>query len=306
MDKKPVKRVTSQKVVFISFAVDILDVLLNTVVAILSGSVVMLTQAMEGVSDLAASGLLFFGLKRSQKDPDKSHPFGYGRELYFWTLISVLITVGITATMSIVLGWNRFLHPQPVHDIQLAFIVLAITVVTNGYALFLSIQRLLRSRSFIQIIRIFTHSSLIETKMTLVLDLMGTVASILGIGALGIYTITGDLRYDGLGSIAIGLVLVCLSYVLIKAVKDLLVGKTASAEVEAKIRLHSLSIPQVKRVLGIKTMHIGSERLLVNLDVQLDSSLTTKEIEKLIDQIKDKIRSEIPSVKHIQVELETP
>ena len=303
---KTPEEVSASQVVLTSFLVDILDVFFSLIVTYLSGSVVMLAQLMEGISDLTASGLLYVGLRRSEKKYDKTHPFGYGRELYFWVLISALVTFGITATLSIHFGWDRFLHPKPIADIDLALLFLGITIFTNGYALFLSLRRLLKKHSLSQILKIFTRTSLIETKTTLILDLMGTIASILGIITLSFYRLTGDLRFDGLGSILIGVMVAILAFILINNVKDLLIGKTASPEVESKIREHSLSIPEVKQVLGLKTMHIGSDKLLVNLDVQLESALTTRQIEKLIDQIKDKIRSEIPSVRHIQVELETP
>lgn len=89
MDKQNTKNeVTAKKVLWISLVVDIIDVLSGIVVTIISGSVVMLSQVLEGIADLACSGLLVFGLKRSKKKADRNHPFGYGKELYFWTLIS--------------------------------------------------------------------------------------------------------------------------------------------------------------------------------------------------------------------------
>lgn len=266
----------------------------------------MLTEALEGVSDLLASGLLLVGVRRSSGSPDKTHPFGYGREIYFWTLLSALIMFGITATMSLYLGWQRFLHPQPLENTNLALFVLSITVLTNGYAFFLSCKRLLRRRGFAQFIRIFYRSSLVETKTTFILDLMGTVASMVGIIALTIYQFTGNARLDGIGAMAIGVVLAGFSYLLVAGIRDLVVGRSASAEVEEIIKTATMRVPNVTDVLDLKTMHVGSERLLVHLDVHLKSSLTTREIEKLIDTIKAEVQRDVPAVKHIQVELETP
>lgn len=302
----PKKRVSGKRVVLTSFLVDLSDVILSLIVAYLSGSVIMLAQLMEGASDLIASGLLYVGLTRSKKKPDRSHPFGYGRELYFWTLISALITFGITASLSVHFGWNRVLHPEPIYNVNLAILVLIITIATNGYALWLSLKRLLKNHSYSQIFKIFFHSSLIETKTTLILDLMGTLSSILGLISLSIYALTGDLRFDGIGSIIIGIMLAFLAYFLIISIKDLLIGKTASRDIERKIRQKTLSVPEVREVLDLKTMHIGSERLLVNMEVHLKDELTTDDIERLMDKIKHKIESEIPTVKHIQIELETP
>ncbi len=300
------QKVTAKKVILTSFLVDVSDILLSLVVAILSGSVIMLTQVLEGLSDFASSGLLLWGLKKSDQKADKKHPFGYGREIYFWALISALIMFGITATLSVYFGWQRFVSPYQIHDLHFTFAVLIFTLGTNAYAFWLSLKRLLRKRRVKDIISIFYRSSLVETKATFILDLMGSAASFLGIVALAIYALTGDFRYDGLGAIVIGIVLAIFSYFLILGIRDLLIGRSASPEIELQIRQAALKIPEVKHVLGIKTLHIGPGKLLVNLDVHLESELKTREIERLIDDIKEVIHSEVPSVKHIQVELETP
>lgn len=298
------KNISSTLVVVTSFLVDVLDIVLSLAAAILTGSVVMLSQVLEGVSDLISSGLLLVGITRAGQKADRRHPFGFGRELYVWALLSGIVMVGITATLSIFFGWQRFIYPQSIQNLNLAFLVLAFTTVTNAFAFYLSIKRLLRGRSFSQVVNIFLHSSLIETKTTFILDLMGTLASILGMIALVIYKITGDFRYDGLGAILIGSILGILAFILLMGVVDLIVGRSASLEVEGRIKAAALGIPQVNKILGLKTLHIGSEKLLVNMEVNLKSNLTTRQIEQLIDKIKESIRKEVPQVKHIQVELE--
>lgn len=301
----PENKISAHRVILTSFAVDLLDVLLSFVVAMLSGSIIMIIQVLEGISDLSSSGLLLIGARRSLYKADRGHPFGYGREIYFWTLLSALVMFSITATMSFYFGLQRFLHPTQLRDVTFALIVLLITLFTNAYAFYLSYRRLNKKRKFKHIIRIFYRSSLIETKTTLILDLMGTLASLFGIIALGVYQLTGDLRFDGLGAMVIGIMLGFLSIFLVAGIRDLLVGKSASGETEAKIKKAALSIKEVEEVLNIKTMHVGSEKLLVNIDVHMSRSLTTGELEKLMDTIKAKIRSVVPSVKYIQVELES-
>lgn len=300
------QKISLKKVIATSFLVDLLDVVLSLTVAIISGSAIMFTETLEGISDLAASGILFIGFARSIKHPDKTHPFGYGREIYFWALISALITFGVTATFSIYFGVQKILHPHPVHNIYLVFIVLLIALGTNGYAFLLSYRRLLRKRSPKQIIKIFYRSSLVETKTTFILDLMGTIAAVIGLCALTIYVVTGNYALDGFGAICMGLVVALGAVFLIAGIRDLLVGRSASSEVELKIKKAALQIDEVDEVLGLKTLHMGPERLLVNLDVHMNGTLTTRQLEKLIDKIKAQIKKEVPTVKYLQVELETP
>lgn len=300
------QKISLKKVIATSFLVDVLDVVLSLTVAILSGSAIMYTETLEGFSDLAASGILFIGFIRSIKHPDKTHPFGYGREIYFWALISALIMFGVTATFSIYFGVERLFHPRPIHNIQIVIFVLLITIGTNGYAFFLSYRRLLRKRSPRQIIRIFYRSSLVETKTTFILDMMGTTAAVIGLLALLTYVITGNHALDGIGAITMGIVVGIGAVFLIAGIRDLLVGKSASSEVEGRIKKAALSVEEVDDVLDLKTLHMGPERLLVNLDVHMNATLTTRQLEKLIDKIKAQIKKEVPAVKYIQVELETP
>ncbi len=300
------KRISARKVIIASFAVDLIDIILSVAVAIFSGSIIMVTQALEGLSDLTSSGLLLIGLKRSTRRDDRTHPFGYGREIYFWTLLAALVMFGVTSTASVYFGWQRFIQPQVIHDVHLAQLVLLLTFFTNGYAFLLSYKRLLKKKSPKQIVRIFYRSSLVETKTTFILDLMGTIASFIGMVALLIYSLTGDLRLDGLGAMAIGITLAFFSFSLLMGIRDLLVGRSASSETETKIKDAARKIDEVQEVLDLKTLHVGSEKLLVNIEVNMDRHLETQELEKLIDKIKEKIQNEVPSVKYIQVELETP
>ncbi len=107
-DSKAEQKITSKRVIVTSFMVDLSDVVLSFIITILSGSVVMLTQVLEGVSDLAASGLLMIGFNRSLQKEDKTHPFGYGKEIYFWSFLAAIIMFGLTSTLSFYFGWQRF------------------------------------------------------------------------------------------------------------------------------------------------------------------------------------------------------
>ncbi|OGE77269.1 hypothetical protein A3J19_00765 [Candidatus Daviesbacteria bacterium RIFCSPLOWO2_02_FULL_41_8] len=300
------QRPSATKVIITSFLVDFVDVSTSIIVAVITGSMVMIAEALQGLADLAASGFLLIGLARSGKPSDKRHPFGYGREIYFWTMLSGVLILGVTSTMSIYFGWQRFINPLPIHNINFAFAILGLSIATNGYAFSLSVKRLLRGRSILRIRKVFGSSSLIETKTAFVLDLMGVLAAVFGFLALVFYRITGNLMFDGLGAVAIGVILAIFGVILIIPIRELIIGQSASSEIEGKIREATMTQPEVKDVLDLKTIHIGSEKLLVNAEVSLKSNLTTKDIEGIIDRIKANIKKEVPEVKHIQVEVETP
>lgn len=295
--------ISAKRVILTSFTVDLFDVGSGLLVTILSGSIVMLAETMQGLTDLVASGLLIIGLSRSTKVSDKKHPFGHGRELYFWTLISSLIMLGITSTLSFYFGWQRFLNPEPVSHIYLAYLILGITMMTNGYAFWLSLKRLTGKESKWRIWNIFFKSPLVETKATFVLDLMGASASFLGLLALIGYKILGDQRLDGLGAMMIGVVLAVFAFLLIMSVKDLLVGISVSDETKIKIIQAATRIKEVNKVINMRAAHIGPEQMLINLDVNLRDGLETDQIEDLTEAIKKQIRKEIPEASMIQIEL---
>ncbi len=302
---KKLKIVSAERAVVVSFLVDISDVVINLVVAVMSGSVVMISQVLQGFADLVSSGLLIFGVKRARLPRDKRYPYGHGRELYFWTFLSTLFTFTITAVVSFYLGLQRFINPQPISQLFWAYIVLFVSVFTNGYAMWLSMQRLLRKKHLSKLWSVFTHGVLIETKTSLVLDFTGVLASALGIFTLFLYQITGDARWDGLGAMLIAGILGLLDIYLIKRAKDLLVGRSASDSTEKKIAETIKSFAEVEEVVDLRTLHIGPEKLMINVEINFENKLTTDKIEVLIDKIEEKIKTKVPSAVSIQIELET-
>lgn len=308
MKKSPQEKgkISASKVVWVSFLLNISDVVLGLIVTFFSGSVVVLSQALEGAADLAASGLLVLGLNRSKKKADESHPFGYGREMYFWTLISALIMLFVTSFFTIYLGLQRVLFPEPLENTYLAYAVLIFAIFTNGYSLSLSTRRLLHRKSLRKLWSIFYHSSLIETKSAFVLDLMATTAAFVGFVSLVLFGITGNGKFDGYGAVAIGLTLGILAILLLFAVKDFLIGKGVPIHTIEKIKAASLKVKHVKSVQDLKAIHVGPDKILINIEINVADELTTDELERLIDKVKDEIRKDIPDAGHIQIELESP
>jgi cation diffusion facilitator family transporter len=300
------KKISERRVLVTTFWVDLLDVALNLTVAILTGSVVMLSEFFQGLADLTAAAFLMVGYKRSKKKADKLHPFGYGKEIYFWTLISAVVMMTFTATASFYVGLLRFLNPEDITNIEFGYGTLLITLVTNGYALSLSSRRLLKNKPLKQLPQLFMNSSVVTTKNALVLDLMGTTASGFGLVSLLLYQLLGEKRFDGVGAMIIGVTTAILAFVLIIGIKGLLVGERAAPQIEEKIKTATLGIPHVKEVLDLRTMQIGSDKLLVNIDVNMEDGLTTDELEALIDKIKKRIREKVSSIRYVQVELDTP
>jgi len=300
------KKISANRSLLTSLFVDIFDALVNIFVAIITGSIVMLAEAMRSITDTIAVVLTYVGLKRSKKKPSKEHPFGYGKSLYVWTFISGIIMFGFVSVGIFYFGLKRFLEPEEIENIAIALVVLTIFVFLNSYSFSVGLRRILDGKKIRNFFKIYKNSPKVETKVTLILDFVGAVTPLIGLIALGIYFLTGNLKFDGIGAMAIGIILGVLTLFLLINTKQLLIGKRASPKIERKIKKAILSVKNVKSVLDLKTMIVGLGKILVNAEVHVNQNLNTKQIEQLMDQIKETAKKEVKEISHIQIELETP
>ncbi len=306
VEYKKKKVISAERAVLTSVVVDIFDILFNVTIAIFSGSVVMLAEALQGVADFISAIFVFVGLKSSKKKADANHPFGYGKSLYVWTFISGLIMFSVTSAAVIYFGIQQVRNPEHLDNLIFAYMALSFFIISNGYSLSLSIRRILGGKRIKDFFNIYKASNMIETKTTLTLDLIGTSSAVFGLTALILYGITGNPKFDGYGAIMIGLSLAFLTIFLLRSSRSLIVGRRASARVEEMIKNTVLSFDDVKSIPDLKTMNIGLGSVLVILDVHVTKGLTTRRIEVLIDNIKRKVKKNVKEVKFIQVEIETP
>jgi cation diffusion facilitator family transporter len=300
------KPVTTKKVLLISFLVDLLDVTVNLVITVITGSTVMLAETLQGMADLTSVGMLLIGFRNSKRRSNRQHPFGYGKEQYFWALISIFLIIAVTSTLSFYSGIHRWLHAESIKYIWIAYAALAVAIISNGYAAALSLRKIIGRQDISRLPKEFAESSDITPRITLVLDAAGSLAAIFGLISLILYGITGNSKFDALGAMAIGIILFAMAIVLLATTKSLITGKSASNKTKRNITSAALRIPQVNDVLGLRTMMMGSDNLLINIKVHLKDDMSTDEIEKVIDDIKANIQKDLNGRAHISVEPETP
>jgi cation diffusion facilitator family transporter len=300
------KKISDLRVVTTSALVSVSDVVLNITIAIITGSTVMLSQALQGLSDLVTGSILFFGVKRSRRGADVRFQFGYGREVFFWVLVAGIIMFVGTGGASLYLGYRQFTNPSQIENIWIALTMLVVGFSTNFYSFRLSFNRLKQRSGRDGMVKHFINSSIVETKATFIIDFLGTTAAVFGFVALTLFVTTGNAQFDGLGSMVIGLSMMIGAILLMRDVRDLIVGKAVDGETSREIIKAAMSVDGVNSVLDLRTMYLGSERLLVILEVHIEDHRNTDEIEKITDEIKQIVSSLVPIVEHIQVEIETP
>jgi cation diffusion facilitator family transporter len=298
---------STRRALLTSFFVDVIDVVTNATVAIVTGSVVMIAETLQGIADMTAVGLLLIGYKRSKKNANKKHPFGFGKEAYFWSLLAGIIILLFTATLSFWFGLQEFMDPDDhIEFVALAYIILTVSVFTNGYAFTVSARKLLSGKSWRSLPREFVRTVHVAPRTTFVLDSMGLLAALFGLTALIVYGVTGDARYDGLGAMAIGLLLALASVVLLTSAKTFITGRGASPEVEEAIKRAAMRVDGVESVLDLKTMMLGHRSVLINLEIHFRDGLVTDDIERLADEVKRRVSRTVDGRAYIQVEPETP
>lgn len=300
------KKISDLRVVTTSALVSVSDVVLNITIAIITGSTVMLSQALQGLSDLVTGSILFFGVKRSRRGADVRFQFGYGREVFFWVLVAGIIMFVGTGGASLYLGYRQFTNPSQIENIWIALTMLVVGFSTNFYSFRLSFNRLKQRSGRDGMVKHFINSSIVETKATFIIDFLGTTAAVFGFVALTLFVTTGNAQFDGLGSMVIGLSMMIGAILLMRDVRDLIVGKAVDGETSREIIKAAMSVDGVNSVLDLRTMYLGSERLLVILEVHIEDHRNTDEIEKITYEIKQIVSSLVPIVEHIQVEIETP
>lgn len=300
------KSISDVRVVVTSLVVSVSDVVLNLVVAIFTGSTVMLSQALQGMSDMVTGGILYLGVKRSKREADLKYQFGYGREIFFWVLIAGIFMFIGTGGLSFYFGYQQFTRPHPIEHTGFAFAMLVWGFFTNMYAFSLSLRRMHRSSATRGWWHQLLRSSIVETKATLLIDFLGTLAALLGFMALLTYVLTGNVQFDGVGSMVIGISMMLVSVLLIRDVRDLIIGKAIDTEVSDRIIGATQTVPGILSVLDLRTMYLGSAKMLVIIEVHVQDGLDTDKIESIVDNIKTVVQRNVPEVHHIQVEVETP
>jgi cation diffusion facilitator family transporter len=265
----------------------------------------MLSEALHSLADTSTQVLLLAGKAFSLRPATPKHPFGHGKERFFWPLIVSFLIFSIGGVFSVMRGVEQIRHPHPLLHLERNLLVFLIALILDSVSWLTAFRAITRSSrtSFWHTIR--------ESKTPGVLAVfLEDTAGIAGVGiaALGTLAVsrTGIWMIDGLTSLLIGTLLFLVAFVVAAKTKSLLIGESASAEVLRKIRDAVQSTEGVERLINLLTMHLGPEEILINLDLEFKDGLNTQRIESVIDQIEQRIRAAVPGARKIFIEAKSP
>jgi cation diffusion facilitator family transporter len=280
------------------------------IAAFFSGSSSMLAEAYHSVSDTFNQVLLLYGLRASKKPADKEHPFGHGKEQFFWSFIVAMILFGIAGTLSIIEGYHKFRHPEPIKHIGLTYLAIAIAVLFEGLALriaYLNIKEEMRReehRSFFETLR----RSKDPTNFTVFVEDSLAITGVLIAGiAITLVQLTDILIIDAIASIIIGAMLMVFALFLAFETRMLLVGEAVTPYKRKKILKVVRSFREVDDILSLKTMHLSSDEVLVALEIDYRDDMKVGDLEQINLEIENKIKEFIPRAKvYLEAQKKTP
>ena len=267
--------------------------------AAITGSAAMLSEGFHSLVDTGNELLLLLGLHRGKKPPDAHHPYGYGKELYFWSLIVAMVLFGVGGGVAIYVGILHLINPRPLEDPFWAYVVLGVAALLEGTTWAFALREMLARKgnhSLWQSIRRSYDPSVFTVLFEDTAALIGLAAAFLGV-YLGHQFANPYL--DGAASIVIGATLSIVAWFLIRESKALLVGEAAKPEVVASIRELACNEPAVIKVDRVLTMVFGPDEVLLNLEAQFDPTLSVAEMSAAVCRLEESIRQRHPAIKKI-------
>ncbi len=294
----------SKKVIFVALAGNTLIAVTKIFAATVTGSSAMLSEAIHSIVDTGNQGLLLLGIKKAAKPADAEHPFGYGKEVYFWSFVVAILIFAVGSGVSLYEGIHHIRHPQTLENINLTYIVLALSLVFEGSAWFFALKAFSRAKGRLGYLQAVRRSKDPSTFVVLFED-SAAMAGIL-VAFLGIWLgqMTGLLWLDGAASVVIGLILGLTAWLLAVETKDLLIGESALPELVDGVRDLAKEVHEVEYVNEVLTLHMGPDFILVNLSLDFQDSCTAEEVETAIAKLDQRIKLNWPLVKKVFVEAE--
>ncbi len=273
----------------------------KTIGGLVSGSTAMLAEAAHSVADTLNQVFLMAALKRSQKPADIQHPFGYGMERYFWSLLAAVGIFVLGAGYSIYEGIRAILKPEDLTGLVIVYVVLAVSFVFEGVSWLKAVRQVRgeardRDRSTMEHLRRTTDPT---AKTVAFEDTAALVGILLAAVGVTLHAMTDQAFWDGAASVAIGVLLIGVAYALGRENKAFLIGQSVDQDLRDGIHHEIESAPGVDKVVEVLTMRLGPDEVLVAARVDLDDAATGGDLEDHADEVDRRLRAHFPEVRHI-------
>jgi cation diffusion facilitator family transporter len=302
----------SKKAVYAALFGNLGIALSKLIAAILTGSIALWAETLHSFSDTINQILILIGIKTSSKAASERHPFGHGKEQFFWSFIVATMIFGISGILSVEQGFGTiFGKEHHIENVNLSYIILTISAVFEGNALRVALylfKQTIEARgekvSFSTLVKEFQESKDPSILTVIVEDSAALLGIVIAGISISLSETTRNTIFDGIGSLCIGIVLMVFAFFLAKENKALLIGEAISRKDYKRIDDLVHEIPEVNRIISMRTMHFAAEDVLVAIEVSLVDGLNTDEIESVIDHIEQKVKQIIPYISPSKIYVE--
>lgn len=295
----------SNKVIFAAITANLAIAVAKFVAAYFTDSSAILSEGIHSIVDTGNGGLLLLGQRLSRRPADEEHPFGYGKELYFWSLVVAILIFAVGGGVSLYEGVRHMRHPEPVADVRWSYGVLLFAAIFEGRALWIALIEF-RATHGDQPLWQAIRGSKDPTTFTVLFEdtaaLLGLVAAFFGIWGSSQF---GRPELDGLASVVIGLLLAGVAVLLAAETKGLLVGEGGDRRVRASIRQLAEADPGVERAGYPYMMYFGPQSALLTMNIHFRRRASAVEVEETVDRLEQTIRRSHPEIQHIFLEADS-
>jgi cation diffusion facilitator family transporter len=288
-------------VIYAALAANLGIAVAKFVAAAITGSSSMLTEGVHSMVDSGNQGLLLYGQHRARRPPDVEHPFGYGRELYFWAFVVAILIFGLGAGVSIYEGWKHIAEPEPLRSPLVNYIVLGVAMALEGTSWAIALREFAAAKGELGWWQAVRESKDPATFIVLFEDsaaLAGLLVAAVGVWASHAWN---DPRIDGAASIVIGCILAAVATLLARESKGLLIGERARPDVIACVRTILERRPEIVRVNHVRTIHTAPERIFVAVSADFRDDITMGAGETLIESIEQELKAALPMLSSIYI-----
>ena len=293
---------SSAKAILYAFVANLGIALAKLGAALYTHSGSMLAESIHSFADCGNQILLFVGLRQARKPPDAKHPLGYGKVTYFWSFVVALLLFSMGGVFSIYEGWHKLGgHGEELNKPWVALAVLGVSIALEFGSLLgclKEIAKLRKDRSLGYWLRNTRNAELV---VVLGEDVAALIGLALAFVFVGLATLTGNMVFDAIGSIAIGVVLVCVSIFVAVRIKGLLVGRSAEDDLQEALRAEVAADPNIVELLNAITMQMGPDVMLA-LKVRLKPGISIESAVECLNALERNIKSKFPEVEWIFVE----
>ena len=292
----------SKKAILAAFLANSAIAVAKFVGFLLTGAASMLAESVHSVADAGNQGLLFLGGARARKTATPEHPFGFGRERYFWSFVVALVLFTLGGLFALYEGIEKLRHPHEIEGVGIAFGILVVAILVEIVSFRTAIKESLHvkgSESWWQFVR---RSKSPELPVVLLEDLGALTGLVFAVLGLGMAELTGNPRWDAVGSIAIGVLLCVIAVILVIEMKALLIGEGASAGIIEQISSAITSSDHVLGIIHLRTQHLGPDELLVGVKVAFDTNLDVPGLAVAINECEHRVRAAAPVARVIYIE----